>query len=236
LTLFPLRFIIKKNVRRQGMKIKWFGHSAFKITTDGGVKIIVDPYQSGAFGGALAYGRITEEADVVLTSHDHDDHNYTKDIKGKFVHFNTAGAHEAKGVKISALPSFHDGSKGSERGKNLLFVIEADGLRVAHLGDLGHTLSKDEAEKLGPIDVLLLPVGGFYTIDPREASIVASEVKAAITIPMHVKTAKCDFPIAPVEEFTKGKERVVKVGASEIEVSKATLPKDPEIRVLTYAL
>ena len=74
------------------MKIKWFGHAAFKITTDQGVKIIVDPYQSGAFGGALTYGKITDEADVVLTSHDHDDHNYVNDIKGNFVHYRTAPA------------------------------------------------------------------------------------------------------------------------------------------------
>ncbi|HEY3275402.1 MAG TPA: MBL fold metallo-hydrolase, partial [Syntrophorhabdaceae bacterium] len=148
----------------------------------------------------------------------------------------SAGTHEAKGVKISALTSYHDSSKGSERGKNLLFVIEADGLRLAHLGDLGHTLSKTEIEKLGAVDILFLPVGGYFTIDPKEATTVAADVKAAITVPMHFKTPKCDFPIAPVEEFTKGKERVRNAGTPEIDINKGSLPKEPEILVFTYAL
>jgi L-ascorbate metabolism protein UlaG (beta-lactamase superfamily) len=218
------------------MKIKWFGHSAFLITTDQGVKIIIDPYRSAAFGGAISYGKITEEADVALTSHGHDDHNYTSDIKGKFVLIESAGEHEAKGIKIKAKASYHDASKGSERGKNLLFVIEADGLRVAHFGDLGYILSKDEVNDIGKVDVLLLPVGGYFTIDPKEASAVMEAVKPAITIPMHYKTPKCDFPIAPVEEFTKGKDRVKNVAATEIEVTKGTLPREPEIHVLKYAL
>jgi L-ascorbate metabolism protein UlaG (beta-lactamase superfamily) len=218
------------------MKIKWFGHSAFGITTGQGVKIIIDPYESGAFGGALTYGRIAEEADMVLTSHGHGDHNYTKDIKGKFVLIEGAGAYEAKGVHIKATPSYHDASKGSERGKNLLFVIEADGLRVAHFGDLGYILSKEEVNGIGRVDVLLLPVGGYYTIDPKEAVAVMEAVKPAITIPMHYKTPKCDFPIAPVEEFTKGRDRVKNVAASEIEVTKGALPEKPEIHVLKYAL
>ena len=208
------------------MKIKWYGHAAFGITTDQGTKIIIDPYQSGAFGGALAYGKITEEADVVLISHDHDDHNYIKDIKGKFTRISTAGAHEAKGVKITALPTYHDSSKGSERGNNLLFVIEAAGLRVAN----------DVIKDLGPIDVLMLPVGGFYTIDPQEATVVMESVKPAITIPMHFKTPKCDFPIATVDEFTKGKKSVTNVKASEIEATKGKLPKEPSVFVLQYAL
>jgi len=218
------------------MKIKWYGHAAFGITTDQGVKIIIDPYQSGAFGGALAYGKIAEEADVVLISHGHDDHNYIKDIKGKFVRINSAGTREEKGVKITALATYHDGTKGSERGNNLLFVIEADGLRVAHFGDLGHLLDAAAIKALGPIDVLMLPVGGFYTIDPEEATKVMESVNPAITIPMHFKTPKCDFPIVPVAEFTKDKKGVTEVKASEIEAAKGTLPKESAIFVLQYAL
>ena len=218
------------------MKIKWYGHAAFKLTTGPGVHIIIDPYQSGAFDGALTYGKITDEADVVLITHDHDDHNYTGDIKGTFVLIKSAGAREVKGVRITAFPSYHDGSKGKERGDNLLFVIEADGLRVAHLGDLGHTLSKEAADELGPIDVLLLPVGGLFTIDPAEATKVMEGIHPAVTIPMHYKTEKCGFPVAPVEAFTEGKERVRKTDAHEMEFSKETLPKEPEILVLSSAL
>jgi len=218
------------------MKIKWYGHAAFNITTDDGIRIIVDPYLSGAFGGALSYGKIQDEADLVLTSHDHDDHNYIKDIKGKFVHINNAGTKSVKGVNIKAIPTYHDPSKGKERGTNLIFVIEAEGLRVVHAGDLGHTLAKETIKDIGHVDILLLPVGGFYTIDPKEATKVMEDIKPVVTIPMHFKTEKCNFPIAPVEDFTKGKKNVKLAGTSEVAFTSATLPKTPEIIVLQYAL
>lgn len=218
------------------MKIKYYGHSAFGITTDKGVKIIVDPYQSGAFGGALSYGKITDKADIVLTSHDHDDHNHIKDIKGKFTHIRKAGIHIVQDVTIKAIPSHHDASRGAERGNNLIFVIEADGLVVAHAGDLGHTLAKDIIREIGKIDVLFLPVGGFYTIDAREATKVMNDIKPAVTIPMHFKTDKCNFPISKVEDFTGGKKGVKTSKASEVEIHKGALPKDPEILVLKHAL
>jgi len=218
------------------MKIKWYGHSAFNIFTEKGVKIIIDPYQSGAFGGALSYGKITDEADIVLTSHDHDDHNYTKGIKGDYKHINKEGAYETKNIKIKAIPSYHDPSRGRERGRNLIFVIDADGLTLAHMGDLGHTLEKDTIKNIGKVDVLLLPVGGFYTIDAREATRVMNDIGPTITIPMHYKTEKCNFPISKFEEFTKGKKVVRELKSSGVEIKKDTLPKTQEIIVLKYAL
>ncbi|HON86534.1 MAG TPA: MBL fold metallo-hydrolase [Syntrophorhabdaceae bacterium] len=218
------------------MKIKWYGHAAFNIVSDKKVGIIIDPYQSGAFGGALSYGPIKDEADIVLVSHDHDDHNYTKDIKGKFQTIKKAGTHSVKGIAIRAIPSYHDPSKGKERGDNLIFVLDVDGIKIAHMGDLGHTLPKDTINEIGPIDVLLIPVGGFYTIDSKEATKVVNDIKPVITIPMHFKTEKCNFPIAPVEEFTKDKKSVKMAGTSEVEFTKATLPKTQEIIVLNYSL
>jgi L-ascorbate metabolism protein UlaG (beta-lactamase superfamily) len=218
------------------MKIKWYGHAAFKITTDGGVRVIIDPYQSGAFGGALSYGKITEETDIVLTSHDHDDHNNTKDIKGTFKHFNKEGVYKEKGLTIEAFPCYHDQSEGKERGNNLLFMIEVDGLRLAHMGDLGHTLAQETVKKMGRVDIVLLPVGGFYTIGPDEAGMVMNDIKPKFTIPMHYKTPKCEFPIAGIEAFTAGKKGIKMVNAYEIEVNKDSLPKEPEIIVMNYAL
>lgn len=218
------------------MKLKWYGHSAFKLTTDKGVRIIIDPYESGFGNGGLAYGKITDEADLVLTSHDHGDHSYVRDIKGKFTRIEKEGSHAVAGVKVTAIPCFHDPSQGKDRGKNLIFVIEADGLSVAHVGDLGHALSLDILQKLGSVDVLLLPVGGFYTIDAKGATEVMNAVKPRITIPMHYKTEKCAFPIAGVDEFTKGKKGVRVASTSELDVSKENLPKDAEIVVLKYAL
>jgi len=172
----------------------------------------------------------------VLTSHDHDDHNYTKDIKGNFIHIKQGGAYNVKNIIIKAISTHHDPSKGKERGDNLVFVIEADDLTLAHMGDLGHTLEKGTIEEIGKVDVLLLPVGGFYTIDAREATIVMNDIGPAITIPMHVKTDKCDFPIAKVSEFTAGKKGVKAVKTSGIEINKTDLPAQPEIILMEYAL
>lgn len=218
------------------MKIKWYGHAAFKITTEGGIRIIIDPYQSGAFGGALSYGKIAEETDIVLTSHDHDDHNYTKDIKGTFTRLHKEGLYQEKGLKIEAIPCFHDPSKGKERGANLIFVIEADGMRLAHMGDIGHALAQDTIKKMGRVDILMLPVGGFYTIDSDEAGRVMNDIKPRITIPMHYKTPKCEFPIASVDTFTAGKKGITMANAYEIEIRKDALPKEQEIIVMQYAL
>ncbi|OPX93689.1 MAG: metal-dependent hydrolase [Syntrophorhabdus sp. PtaB.Bin006] len=218
------------------MKIKWYGHAAFKITTDGGIRVIIDPYQSGAFGGALSYGKIAEEADIVLTSHDHDDHNYTGDIKGKYRQLDEEGVYEEKGVRVEGIGCYHDATEGKERGKNLIFVIEADGLKVVHLGDLGHMLGPDTVKKVGQPDILLIPVGGFYTIDPEEASRVVADIGPRVTMPMHYRTARCTFPIASVEAFTKGKKGVRLMNKSEIEIKEEWLPKEPEIIVLQHAL
>jgi L-ascorbate metabolism protein UlaG (beta-lactamase superfamily) len=225
-----------KNRGDEVMKIKWYGHAAFLLTTDAGTRIIIDPYQSGAFDGALSYGRITDEADLVLISHDHDDHNYTADIRGDFRIVKEEGTFEGAGVTVRAVAGYHDTSKGAERGENRMFVVEADGLRVAHLGDLGHELDGKTLGQIGKVDVLLVPTGGFFTIDAAAASKVMDAVAPALTIPMHFKTEKCDFPIAPVEEFARGRSNVRRKEVSEIEISKASLPGNPEIVVLRHAL
>ncbi len=218
------------------MKIKWYGHAAFKITTDKGIRIIIDPYESGAYDGALAYGKIDEEADIVLTSHDHADHNYVKTIPGKYALVNKAGEYDMRGVKIKAFPSFHDNSAGKERGNNLIFVIAADDLILVHTGDIGHALDPDLLKKIGKTDILLLPVGGFFTIDAAEASKMTDALASRVTIPMHYKTKKCAFPIAPVDEFIKGKGNVRLLDKAEVEVRKEELPAKPEVLVLQHAL
>ena len=218
------------------MKVKWYGHAAFKLTTDKGIRIIIDPYEPGFGNGGLMYGKITDEADVVLTSHDHGDHNYVRDIKGKFTRIEKEGAYDIVGIKIRAIPCFHDASKGKERGENRIFVIEADGLTVAHMGDLGHALDDDTLRRIGPVDLLLLPVGGFYTIDAKQATDVMNALKPRLTIPMHYRTEKCTFPIAEVDEFIKGRKGVKRMNMAELTVTKEGLPKDAEIVVLNHAL
>jgi L-ascorbate metabolism protein UlaG (beta-lactamase superfamily) len=218
------------------MKIKWYGHAAFQITTEKGIRIIIDPYEPGSFSGALSYGKIEDEADIVLTSHDHADHNYTKDIRGKYNHISKAGDHEIKDIKIKAIPCFHDSLGGKKGGSNLIFVITADGLNLVHMGDIGHSLDPELLKKIGKVDILLLPVGGFFTIDAAMAQKIMNDIKPDVTVPMHYKTQKCNFPIAPVEDFTKNQTNVRMLKESSVVIKKETLPKEPEIIVLQHAL
>ena len=214
------------------MKIKWYGHASFLITSDEGVKLITDPYESGAYGGQLAYGKIQDHADIVLTSHDHADHNDVKSLPGSPEVVKGSGSKTLKGISIKGIPTYHDPSKGSERGANTIFNIVVDSIRVCHLGDLGHVLSDQEVAEIGPVDLLMIPVGGYYTIGPKEATRVAEQIKPKVLIPMHFKTPKCGFPIAPVDDFLKGKSNVKRLKASETACSKGALPKHMEIILL----
>src|SRR5512136_2402402 len=216
------------------MKVKWYGHAAFLVTSDQGTKIIIDPYEPGAFGGQLSYGKIKDQVDIVLTSHDHADHNYTKDLPGTPQIVKGSGSKTIKGIPMKGIPTYHDPSKGSERGPNTIFTLKVDNLQLCHLGDLGHILSDKELAEVGPVDILLIPVGGFFTIDPKEATRVAEQIKAKILIPMHFKTGKCGFSIAPVEDFLKGKTNAKRPKASEATFHKATLPQEREIVVLEH--
>ena len=148
------------------MEIRWLGHASFLITTSDGVRIITDPYESGSYGGGIGYGQIDLEADIVTISHDqHEDHNFTKGIKGDFAVVKGAVKEVIGGVTVRGIASFHDKSQGSERGENTIFCIEADGICLCHLGDLGHMLSGVQVDEIGNADILLIPIGGTYTID-----------------------------------------------------------------------
>ena len=218
------------------MKIKWYGHAAFLITSDEGTKIMIDPYEPGAFGGQLSYGKIKDQADIVLISHDHADHNYTQDLPGTPQVVKGSGSKTLKGISMKGVSTYHDPSQGTERGANTIFTIKINNIQLCHLGDLGHLLGDKELAEIGPVDILLIPVGGFFTIDPKEATRVAEQIKPRILIPMHFKTGKCGFSIEPVEDFLKGKTNIKRSKASEATFDKATLPQQMEIVVLEHAL
>lgn len=218
------------------MKIKWYGHAAFLITSERGIKIIIDPYESGAYGGQLSYGKIEDMADIVITSHDHADHNDIKNLPGSPQIIKGSGTKNIKGISIKGISTFHDSSKGSERGENTIFVLTVDEMQLCHLGDLGHILSEKEIKEIGPVDILMIPVGGFYTIDAKQATHVAEQIRPKILIPMHFKTKKCGFPIAPVDDFLKNKTNYKKAETSEVSITKPNLPQKTEIIVLDHAL
>jgi L-ascorbate metabolism protein UlaG (beta-lactamase superfamily) len=218
------------------MKVKWYGHASFRITSEKGLIIITDPYEPGGFAGAIAYGRIPDVADIVLVSHDHGDHNYVQGLPGSPKIVKGSGFHRIKDLEIRGIATYHDERQGTERGENTIFCFTLDSLRVCHLGDLGHVPSEQQAKEIGPVDVLLMPVGGFYTIDPAQATQTSQKLNPRITIPMHFKTPRCGFPLAAVEEFTKGKPGAKTLNDSEVEIKEEMLPKSPEIFVLQPAL
>ena len=218
------------------MKLKYLGHACFLATASDGTAAVMDPYRSGAFGNTFRYGPVRVQADVVLTSHSHDDHGFTGDIQGKPTVINKPGTHNVKGIEFGGVATFHDTSRGSERGSNIIFCFAMDGVRICHCGDLGHVLSDAEVKSIGPVDVLLLPVGGFFTVDADAATRVMEQLKPKITVPMHYKTPKVDLPIAPVDDFLRDKPNIRRSNSSEVEVTPQSLPSQPEILVLPPAL
>ncbi len=215
------------------MKIKYLGHSAFLITSDAGVKIIADPYHTGS---GFNYGEITESADFVTVSHEHLDHCNISAVKGNPQVISRTGRTAAKGIEIHSVASYHDEAEGRLRGDNTIFCFDVDGVKVCHLGDLGHLLDDKQLKEIGRVDVLLVPVGGLFTIDARVASEVCNQLKPRVIIPMHYRTEKSFPNIAGVDEFLKGKSNVSRPDSSELEFKAGGLPASTEIMVLKSAL
>lgn len=214
------------------MKIKWLGHSSFLITSDAGIRIITDPY---APNERLTYGEIRESADIVTVSHEHGDHNNVAAVGGnpKIV----KEATKVKGIEFKGIPTYHDDAGGQRRGKNTIFCFEVDGTRICHLGDLGHPLGNKEVAELGKVDMLLIPVGGNFTIDAKVATEVSNKLAPKVIIPMHYQNERCPaFPVSTVDEFLRGKAGASRLDASEVEYKKGKLPTTTRVIVLKPAL
>lgn len=179
------------------MKIQWLGQASFLLTLNGGKTIITDPFQE------IGYPIPGIAADIVTVSHQHRDHNGVENVPGKPYIIRNEGVYSFEEIIITGIHSYHDKSKGEQRGRNIIFVIETEGIRVCHLGDLGHFLETEHIEKIGKVDVLMVPVGGYYTISPDEAVKVVEELKPRYVLPMHYKTDYIKYPISGPEEFLK---------------------------------
>jgi len=215
------------------MEITYMAHASFKIVTDSGLRIITDPYEAGGYDGALGYDPVDDEADLVLLSHDHADHAHTDDLAGSPVIMKGPG--EKDGIRFETVDTFHDPEQGKLRGPNSVFRFDVDGLSVVFLGDLGHELDPAQAEKLRPVHVLLIPVGGLYTIDASQANNVANSLNSLITIPMHYKTPKLGFDLTPVDDFLKLRTNVRYAGGPSLTVDASSLPGKAETIVLDYS-
>ena len=204
------------------------GHAKFLIELENGLRIVTDPYDA-----SCGYLVTPVPADVVLVSHDHHDHSAVDTIPGAPRVISQTGSYDLDdGVTVTAVEAFHDDAEGAKRGKTLLFAIRAEGLNAVHLGDLGHIPTQEQIDALGPVDVLMVPVGGFYTIDAAQAKETAALLGARIILPMHYRTrANADWPIALAEAFTG----LYDTPAEELDllrVAKGDLLCQPEVAVL----
>jgi L-ascorbate metabolism protein UlaG (beta-lactamase superfamily) len=211
------------------LKIKWLGHSCFLISSDTGVRILTDPFDE-----QVGYELPAVEADIVTTSHNHFDHNYVSIVKGNFAHVDKPGSHVERGIEIIGVPTFHDEAKGEKRGSNTIFKFTVDGVNVCHCGDLGHLLTAEQVKQVGDVDVLLLPVGGVFTVDAHEASEVMKQLKPFITIPMHFKTEALTFSVDGVNSFLKAVGGGEMTGVQEITLNKDNLKDFSKVLVLKY--
>jgi len=203
------------------MNITWYGHSCFKIQTkphrgSEDITIFTDPFDK-RIGLRPPQGN----ANIITISHSHYDHNNATALKGEPSIIDAPGEYSIKNIQIEGVDSFHDKKEGSERGRNAIFIIKSEDLKICHLGDLGHILSEDQVEKIGDIDVLMIPVGGKYTISPKEAENVVSQLEPKIILPMHYKIK--DLKIEGLEDE---KRFCAEIGISvEKNVSKLNIRK-----------
>ncbi len=180
------------------MLFQHIGHAEFLIETESGIRIVTDPYDASCGYPVRAVG-----ADIALISHHHHDHDAVENLTGTPRMIDTNGnCTPEQGVRITAIPAWHDDAEGRKRGSTLLFLIEAEGLRIAHLGDLGCALNTEQLAALGEIDVLMVPIGGFFTIDAAQAMKTVKQLNAKIVLPMHYKTPFNEgWPISGPEAF-----------------------------------
>lgn len=209
------------------MQVQWLGHSFFLVESLQGVRLAFDP-----FGETVGYPLTEVHADFVFVSHDHFDHNNLKLIRGYEEVFKEAGHFERKGLKISIFSTYHDEERGKKRGKNYVTRVEAEGITLVHLGDLGVVPEKEELEAWKPVDILLIPVGGIYTVDAQGAKRLVQELHPRIVVPMHYKTKYLRFELESVEPFLQGFVTVKRIKGSRFEITAEKLPQETEIWVL----
>lgn len=233
--------------------LMWLGQGTFVMTTGTGLKVLIDPTNPGAYNPPPVEG-----VDVITVSHEHPDHNYVQLASGSplvlrgLTKDGFAPVDQTiKGVRIRTVPAYHDSQQGAQRGRNALFVFEMPGLRIAHLGDLGHRLDAQQASAVGSVDILMTPVAGGPTMDAATAREVIDQLKAGIVIPMHYATPAMaarfargaaapaggrGFSMAGVEEFLKALDPSVKVEhvGHQITLVSGRLPSQRTVMVMTY--
>lgn len=206
--------------KEHAVKITWLGHACFKVEF-GDYAVVIDPYQDNYVFG---FGVVRETAQMVLCSHDHADHNYIEAVK--------VVPKEPAPIHVDTISVFHDDHEGSLRGKNTIHILDDGELRVAHLGDIGCELTAEQKEKLSGLDAVMIPVGGYYTIDAVQAKKLVDEIRPRVVIPMHYRGEKFGYDVlGTLNQFTDLCDVVVDYPGAALEVSKET---QPHVAVLKY--
>jgi L-ascorbate metabolism protein UlaG (beta-lactamase superfamily) len=214
--------------------LRWFGQSMFLLTSPGGTTIGFDPFNDIGYTMPAPLG-----ADITTITHEHPDHNNgalggAEVVRGLSADGWNEIDRTVGDVRIHSLQSFHDDTQGSARGRNAIFVYETGGLRIVHLGDLGHQLDDSHVSAFGgPVDVLMVPVGGVFTIDAAGATSVVTRLSPKLVFPMHYKTAKVNAPLQNADAFLQGKT-VQRTGTTTTRVARDTLPAATTVMVLDY--
>ena len=202
------------------MTIFWLGQSAFKIV-DKEVTVAIDPYDK------IGLKMPKFQADILLITHDHSDHNFIEAIKGEPFIIDSQGEYEVRNVFVYGLPAFHDNKEGAESGKITVFVIEMEGMKIAHLGDIGQeSLTDEQLEELEGVDILLIPVGGEETINGAGAVKIISQIQPRIVIPMHYKIPGLNMKLEPVDKFLKEFGVSAPEKMEKLKISKKDLPQE----------
>lgn len=202
------------------MKLTWLGHSCFKVESKG-YTLILDPFEDGSVPG---YRDIRQEADEVLCSHEHHDHNARSVV--------TLRSASPSPFRITRISTYHDDVKGEKRGSNIIHILDDGQVRIAHMGDLGCELEPQQLEELKGLDAVLIPVGGFYTIDAAQAKKLIDQIQPKVTVPMHYRSDAFGYDvIGTLDEFTKLCDDVIHYPTSVLEVTK---DMEKQTAVLTY--
>jgi len=212
------------------MDIQYLGHSSFKIQGKN-ISLVIDPFSPDEVG--LSFPKVKSE--IVLVTHDHLDHNRTDLVEETRMVIDSPGEYEIGGVTVIGIDSFHDNKKGALRGKNTIYSIEVDDIVICHLGDLGHKLSEKQISEIGMVEVLMVPVGGVYTIGPEEAVSVVQSIEPKYIIPMHYRVEKLKLSkaseMAGVDEFIKTMG-VKFEKMDKLSIKQGSLPSDDQIVTL----
>lgn len=211
------------------MDIHWYGQACFKIKGKN-TTIVIDPFDPEMVGLKLPKDLSGE---LLLVTHDHKDHAYIEGVNGEPQLIKGPGEYESHGIAIVGVQTYHDTENGAQRGKNTVYNLHIDGVNIVHLGDLGHTLTDEQVQEIGSTDILMIPVGGNYTIDAKLASEVVSQLEPRVIIPMHYKLEGLKVEVGELAPFLK--EMAVDENTPsqpKLAITKDKLPDEPQVIVL----